>query len=119
MSILSHLIERANDFRVNGWELNRDDDPDSISDPHVILMCRIVIPCKEIDEDLWYGLDGGFSDPETCTTFYCHDFDGDDDSHWGSFTIEARTTDIAEVLDILRGEIEAMEKWLTAMPKQA
>jgi len=114
MSILTHLIERSTNFVVNGWELNREQDSDEPV-PFVAISLNVTIPEADIEEDLWYSLDDNFKDPETGTTYYSFDFDGDGPNHWGRFAVHARGTDIPEVLDILRGEIDFMLGWLTTL----
>lgn len=113
MSILEYLIQNATEFTVSEWSIVRDDDPDSIPDPQVILQFRVWILTHKIDEELWHGLDNGFKDPLTDTEFYNHDSDEDLSHRYGTFAAYARTTDIQVALEHLKGEITAMEKWLT------
>ena len=114
MSILTHLIERSTDFVVTAWELNRDQDSDE-PEPNVVIHLNITIPEVEIEENLWYSLDDNFKDTVTGTTYFSFDFDGDGPNHWGKFTIHAMGSDIPEILDILRGEIDFMMGWLTTL----
>lgn len=114
MSILTHLIEKSLDFVVTGWVLDRDQDSDT-PEPSVEFHPNITIPEADIEEELWYSLDNNFVDPETGTTYYCFDYDGDGANHWGKFTVHAKGSDIPEMLDILKGEVDSMQGWLTTL----
>jgi hypothetical protein len=105
VSILNTLITLGTTFTVVEYTFDRGRGRKGFD---FLIKVNITVPVDLFSEELWYAFDNEFKDPLTQTEYTKYDTDGDEDHHWGLFSINLKGPDIGRAAAMVTADLEEL-----------